>query len=100
MNKNGFFELSDYINEMTKKINLMSSKMLLQDIIMIYNGCYGNTYDKYLETIKKANEKARDFRILDSHSFSTKMMYTPDHVILEEFEFDYIIELRRINNGK
>lgn len=96
MDKDGFFELSDYINEMTKSISRLESKMLLQDIIMIYNGCYGDTYGDYIEKIKKSNEKVRDFRRLDTHSFSAKMTYVPYHTILEEFQFNYLLELRKL----
>lgn len=94
MDEKGFFELSDFINEMTKNIKRMESKMMLQDIIMVYNGCYGDTYGEYVEKIEEANKKIRDFRKLDSHSFSTAMFYTPDHIVLEEFQFNYLRKLR------
>ena len=89
-------ELKDFINEMTKSIKCMESKMILQDIIMVYYGCYGETYDDYKEYILRANEKARDFRNLNYHDFNTILDYMPDHIILEEFQFNFIKSLRGI----
>ena len=94
MDEKRFFDINDYVDELTKSTNRMTSKMLLQDIIMVYNGCYGETYSEYLEIIAKANEKVREMRKMDMHSFSTTLVFVPYHNILEQFQFDYIKELR------
>ena len=102
MDEKGFFDLDDFIQSMTKSIQCRESEMLLQDIIMIYNGCYGDAYGDYLEKIEKANEKVRDMRRLDSMSFTTELYFTPYHSVLEEFQFNYIQKLRGLyeNNRK
>ena len=72
---------NDFINniceDMQKQIQMCNNKMLMQDIIMIYNGCYHN-YEDYKNTIIKGNNRVDEW-----NKNTLSYTYHPKHIILE-----------------
>lgn len=85
-------ELNEFINDATDKLfkefHKAIEKLLMQDIIMIYNECY-SSYDNYLDTIIKGNQ-----RIDEIKSMGLSFCVHPKHIILDEEIFNFISSLR------
>ena len=94
MNLNEF--VNDIASKILKDVREAETKMVLQDIIMIYENSY-LSYGHYLDVIKKGNERIDEIKnkqdILVS-AFNVNTTYYVKHTILEEFEFDFIRSLR------
>lgn len=84
----------DYINnvcsDLHDKFNLATEKLLIQDIIMIYNNCY-TSYEEYVDNMQKANNRIKEFDILGV-SFSIH----PNHIIIRKEVYDFIKKLRGV----
>lgn len=96
-------ELNNFINEIASKIredlNRQQSRMMLQDIIMIYNGCY-NSYENYLDTMIKGNERIDEFNERQNAELSPfiKSTYYIKHIIIEKEDYDFIKSLSLLYN--
>ena len=92
----------EFINELTEKFtkNLQeqSQKLLLQDIIAIYNGVYSN-YIEYWEHMINFNKFIEETNIKNmennQNALKWNFNYYIKHEILSELEFNYIIELSK-----
>ena len=88
-------ELDEFISKMTSMINRNKTKQLIQDVIMIYEESY-ESYDNYVETMKIINNKRTKENPLNACNFSVSVNYQPTHEIIEEWEYDFLIELRKL----
>lgn len=100
--------MNDEIDEMVRGLKIeyrkSSMRMILDDIIDIFVGKYGDKYDLksnydiYLERINKDNEliEINNSVIKSENKKYTNftMKFIPKHIILEEFQFNYILDLR------
>lgn len=85
-------ELHEFIKNVTdnlyKELQKSTEKLLIQDIIMIYNGCYRD-YEHYIDTIIKSNQRINEIK-------SKGLTYTihPKHIILDEETYNFISSLK------
>lgn len=92
-------ELQDFITELTCMINRNKVKLMLYDIILIYEGNY-NDYANYVDTMKILNNKLIKNNSLNDCSFSISTTYEPTHEIIEEWQYNYLVRLGCGKNGK
>lgn len=85
-------ELNEFIKNTTdnlyKEYQKSIEKLLMQDIIMIYNGCYGD-YERYRNTIIEGNK-----RIDEVKSIGLTFTIHPKHIILDEEIYNFISNLK------
>lgn len=91
--------ISDTVDILSIEMNKSIVKCLLKDIINIYNGFYWS-YDFYKNEMNRINsniKRSYDYNMID---YKVKFVYTPRHIILEEFAFNYIKNLKEIKDVK
>ena len=86
-------ELNKFIDkikdELNEKLNNVTEKLIIQDIIMIYNQAY-ESYEVYHKEMIKANERITCY-------MNTNMFYVhPKHIILKKELFTFILSLKAI----
>lgn len=102
MDKTAFenMDFSEYMESMTKSLSVEFNKAivkrLLNDVIDIYNNRY-LWYGDYTNSMKKENSSLDYSFNYNMNDFKINYVYIPKHIILEEFAFNYIRELSRIN---
>lgn len=81
-------ELNEFIKNVTddlyKELQKSTEKLLIQDIIMIYNGYYCN-YEYYTDSIIKNNN-----RIDEIKSIGFSYTIHPKHIILDKEIYNFI----------
>lgn len=89
---------NDLFEPITKKVNLASEKMLLDDIIFIYEHPF-ISYDYYIKTIQRYNnEIIKKNRTLEPGKFTTSYIYYPQRFILSKDLFNYVKEIGNKKN--
>ena len=85
-------DLQDFIkvvaDNLIKEYQISTEKLLMQDIIMIYNGCYSD-YEHYKDIINKGNERIDEFK-----SAGLSFTIHPKHIILDEEIYNFILSLK------
>lgn len=97
-------ELDEMIQKLTIEYGKANYRLILSDIIDIFVGKYGDKYDLksnydiYLEIIHKDNEliEINNTAIRSENNKYTNYLvkFIPKHIILEEYQFNYILDLR------
>lgn len=93
--------MQEFLNNLTeifsKNLQEQEQKLLLRDIIAIYNGVY-NDYSEYKEQMFNFNnwvDNENNNFLMRSSGIKWNFNYYIKHNILSEFEFNYIIELSK-----
>lgn len=90
-------DLNEFIKNTTdvlyNEVQKAQEKLLIQDIIMIYNRCY-HTYEDYKNTIIKGNERIEEIK-----SMGLTFTIHPKHILLDEEVYYFIRQLRNLYKG-
>lgn len=82
--------INDVVNELTERVRIASEKMIIQDILMIFNDSY-ECYEKYVDEMIKANKRVNEFEKLGI-SFTVH----PKHIIINKEIYNFIKDLRKV----
>lgn len=95
--------MEDILNKITNQLIDQSKdaidKMILSDIIYIYNGDFKN-YDDYIEFVKSYNELAYSKNKIIDVLQDKKYTYFPQRYIITQKHFDFIMSLSKVNEIK